>query len=212
MLRSSARSLERVLKTLSGRYPLTMLGGWKAGGVAPYRHLIGTILSARSRDEMTDKITEAVFRRYPTPRKLARADRRALERILKPIGFYRTKARYITESARKAAREGIPRTIEGLMEFPGVGRKVANCVLVYAFGLRAIPVDTHVHRISNRLGWVRTRTPEETERALEKIVPRRLWPILNEVLVAHGKKVCRPIGPLCGACPVARDCAKRLAR
>ena len=186
-----------------------MLGGWKARRASPFRHLVGTILSARSRDEMTARVTEALFRNYPTPRALARADRRVVERILRPIGFYRTKARYVTETARKVLeRGGVSRTLEGLMEFPGVGRKVAGCVLVYAFGEPAIPVDTHVHRVTNRLGWVRTKTPEETERRLREIVPRRLWLIVNEVFVAHGKAVCRPVGPRCGKCPVRRRCAR----
>lgn len=197
----------RILRALSGRYPLTMLGGWKAEGVPPFRHLVGTILSARSRDETTDRVTEALFRRYPTPEALAGARTRALERLLRPIGFYRTKARYVRQAARHVLRRGaVPDTLEGLLEIPGVGRKVANCVLVYAFGRPAIPVDTHVHRIANRLGWVRTRRPEETERALGALVPRRLWPILNEVLVAHGKAVCRPLRPRCAACPVRTDC------
>ncbi len=200
--------IEAALRTLSGLYPLTMLGGWKADGETPYRHLVGTILSARSRDEMTARVTDALFRRYPTPRALARARLRDVERILRPIGFYRTKARYVTETARRVVEGGVPRTREGLMELPGVGRKVANCVLVYAFGRPAIPVDTHVHRISNRLGWVRTKTPERTEAALSRIVPRRLWPILNEVLVAHGKAVCRPIGPRCPACPLRTGCRR----
>lgn len=204
----SRARVEWVLRTLRGRYPLTMLGGWKEDGVGPFRHLVGTILSARSRDETTDRVTEALFRRYPTPAALARARTSALERLLRPIGFYRTKARYVREAARHVLRRGgVPDTLEGLLEIPGVGRKVANCVLVYAFGREAIPVDTHVHRIANRLGWVRTRAPEETERALAALVPRKLWPILNEVLVAHGKAVCRPIGPRCGPCPVRRACA-----
>jgi endonuclease-3 len=202
----------RVLRALAGRYPLTMLGGWHAERVSPYRILIGTILSARSRDETTDRITDLLFRRFPTPRALARAPRRAVERILKPIGFYRTKAAYVTETARLVQARGVPRTIEGLLELPGVGRKVANCVLVYAFGQQAIPVDTHVHRLSNRLGWIRTRTPEETERALVRIIPRRLWPVVNEALVAHGKRTCRPIGPRCGECPIERWCGRRGVR
>ena len=185
-----------------------MLGGWQARRVSPWRTLIGTILSARSRDEMTDRISAELFRRYGTPRALARADRRSVERILKPIGFYRTKARYIMETARRVGKRGVPRTLEGLMEFPGVGRKVANCVLVYAFGKQAIPVDTHVHRVSNRMGWVRTRHPDETERELVRIVPRRLWPAVNEALVAHGKGTCRPIGPKCDDCPVRRWCRR----
>lgn len=207
-------SVAKVLRTLSRRYPLTMLGSWSARDVDPFRILIGTILSARSRDEMTDKIAGILFRRYPGAKALAGARRRDVERILKPIGFYRTKAGYVVESARLVLeRGGVPRTLEGLMELPGVGRKVANCVLVYAFGERAIPVDTHVHRLSNRLGWVRTRTPERTERALVRAVPRRLWPLVNEALVAHGKRVCRPIGPLCGACPVRGACRHgRLSR
>jgi len=203
------RRVERVLGALAGRYPLTMLGGWKARRSSPFRHLVGTILSARSRDEMTERVAAALFRRFPTPRALARADRRAVERILRPIGFYRTKARYVTGAARRVLEGGgVPRTLEGLMELPGVGRKVAGCVLVYAFGEPAIPVDTHVHRVSNRLGWVRTRTPEQTERELRRIVPRRLWLIVNEALVAHGKAVCRPVGPRCGECPVHRGCAR----
>jgi endonuclease III len=205
-----AAPIARILKELSGRYPLTMLGGWSERRVSPFRTLIGTILSARSRDEMTDVITEALFKRYPTARALARADRRAVEKILKPIGFYRTKASYVMETARmvEAAGGRIPSTIEGLMEYPGVGRKVANCVLVYAFGQEAIPVDTHVHRVSNRMGWMKTRTPEETERKLVALVPQRLWMVVNEALVAHGKAVCKPIGPRCDLCPVQRFCGR----
>ena len=201
-------SVSKVLRSLSGLYPLTMLGGWSARDVDPFRILIGTILSARSRDEMTDKIAAILFRRYPTARALAGARRRDVEKILQPIGFYRTKAGYVIETARLVLEQGgVPRTLEGLLELPGVGRKVANCVLVYAFGGKAIPVDTHVHRLSNRLGWVKTKTPEETERELVRLVPKRLWPIVNEAFVAHGKHVCRPIGPLCGACPVRGGCA-----
>jgi len=198
----------RVLRTLAGRYPLTMLGSWSARKTNPFRILIGTILSARSRDEMTDKIAAILFRRFGSAKALASAPRREVERILRPIGFYRTKARYVIDSARLVLeRGGVPRTLEGLMELPGVGRKVANCVLVYAFGGQAIPVDTHVHRLSNRLGWMKTKSPEETERELVRIVPRRSWPLVNEAFVAHGKRVCRPIGPLCGECPLRAVCA-----
>jgi endonuclease-3 len=203
-----AASIARVLKELSGRYPLTMLGSWNARRVSAYQTLIGTILSARSRDEMTDVITQRLFARFPTPKALAHADRRAVEKILQPIGFYRTKASYVMETARmvEAAGGKIPETIEALMEFPGVGRKVANCVLVYAFGQQAIPVDTHVHRVSNRIGWTKTKTPEETERALVALVPKRHWPVINEAFVAHGKAVCKPIGPTCDVCPIRRHC------
>jgi len=205
------RDVGAVLKALSGKYPLTMLGGWSEEKVDPFRILIGTILSARSRDETTDRITDLLFAAWPTPRALARAPRRAVEKILKPIGFYRMKAGYVQETARLVLEKGgiVPRTLEELLEFPGVGRKVANCVLVYAFGGQAIPVDTHVHRLSNRLGWVKTRSPEETERALVKMVPRRLWPLINEAFVAHGKRTCRPIGPLCQGCAIRFACGRR---
>jgi endonuclease-3 len=203
-----AADVAGTLRALAGRYPLTMLGSWSARKVDAFQVLIGTILSARSRDEMTDKIAAILFKRFPTAKALAAAPRREVERILQPIGFYRTKARYVIESARLVLEKGgVPRTLEGLMELPGVGRKVANCVLVYAFGGQAIPVDTHVHRLSNRLGWMTTRTPEQTERELVRIVPRRLWPLINEAFVAHGKRTCRPIGPLCGECPLVRGCA-----
>lgn len=204
-------SVARTLRTLAGRYPLTMLGSWSARKVDPFKVLIGTILSARSRDEMTDKIAAILFAKYPDAKALASARRRDVEKILQPIGFYRTKAGYVIESARLTI-QGVPRTLEGLMELPGVGRKVANCVLVYAFGRKAIPVDIHVHRLSNRLGWVKTRTPEHTERELVGLVPRKLWPLVNEALVAHGKNVCRPIGPRCGDCPVRGDCAHGRSR
>jgi endonuclease-3 len=200
----------RTLRLLAGRHPLTMLGGWQARRVDPFRVLIGTILSARSRDETTERISGELFQRWPTPQALARAPRPALERLLRPIGYYRTKAGYVRETARRVVAQGgrVAQTLEGLLEYPGVGRKVANCVLVYAFGGSAIPVDTHVHRLSNRLGWAKTRTPEETERVLVKIVPKRLWPLINEAFVAHGKAVCRPIGPQCGECVIRGLCAR----
>ena len=188
-----------------------MLGGWSADGHAPFRHLVGTILSARSRDEVTDAVCRDLFEAYPTPERLAEAPHRDVERILHRIGFYRVKARYVIESSRMLLSEfggKVPRTLEELMRFPGVGRKVANCVLVYAFGKAAIPVDTHVHRVSNRLGWVKTSTPERTERALVEMLPRRHWLLLNELFVAHGKAVCRPIGPRCVECSIAGWCRR----
>jgi endonuclease-3 len=201
----------RVLGKLKGRYPATMLGSWSARRTPPWKTLVGTILSARSRDEMTDKICGVLFARYRTAAALAGATHRDVEKILHDIGFYRTKARYIIETAKLLLGKfggKVPRSLEELLEFPGVGRKVANCVLVYSFGLDAIPVDTHVHRLSNRLGWVKTRSPEETERELVRIIPRRAWMLVNELMVAHGKSVCRPIGPKCDECPIRAECAR----
>ncbi len=199
----------RILKKLQGRYPTTMLGSWSAKKTPAWRTLVGTILSARSRDEMTDKICAVLFKRYRSAKALAAAKPRDVEKILHDIGFYRTKARYAIGTAKMLLEKFggvVPKTLEQLMEFPGVGRKVANCVLVYSFGKDAIPVDTHVHRLSNRLGWVKTTSPEETERQLVEIVPRSAWMLVNELMVAHGKSVCRPIGPKCGECPIRSEC------
>ena len=209
--RRATRTIDRVLDTLTGSSGPTMLGSF-SGRRSAFQILIGTILSARSRDEMTEKVCAVLFRKYATARRLAQARPSTIVPMLRSIGFYRQKARFIVETARLiVARHGarVPETLEALIELPGVGRKVANCVLVYAFAKPAIAVDTHVHRIANRLGWVRTKTPGETERALEQILPKRHWLTINELLVAHGKSVCRPIGPRCSECSVARWCERR---
>jgi endonuclease-3 len=188
-----------------------MLEGWAAEKTDPFRHLIGTILSARCRDEVTDVVSRKLFETYPTAAKLAAAPRRDIERRIRSIGFYRMKAKYIIETSRMLMEEyggSVPATLEELTRFPGVGRKVANCVLVYAFGKPAIAVDTHVHRVSNRLGWVKTKTPDQTERELARILPRRHWLEINELLVAHGKAVCRPVRPRCAECRVASLCPR----
>ena len=180
--------------------------------MSAFQILIGTILSARSRDEMTERVCTALFEKYPTAERLAAARPRDLIAVLRMIGFYRQKAKYIIEASRIIVERHagqVPDTFDELIQLPGVGRKVANCVLVYAFGKPAIAVDTHVHRISNRLGWVRTRTPEQTERALAEFLPQRHWLTINELLVAHGKSICRPIGPKCDQCPVKRWCERR---
>jgi endonuclease-3 len=210
-LQASSRTFGRVLGALRGKYRATMLEGWSTEGINPFHLLIGTILSARCRDEVTDAVSRKLFEAYPTPEKLATAPNRAVERLIRSIGFYRMKAKYVIETARKVLKDHggiVPRTFEELTGFPGVGRKVANCVLVYAFGKPAIAVDTHVHRVSNRMGWVRTKSPDQTERALEPILPRRHWLEINELLVAHGKAVCRPGRPLCAQCPVEAGCPR----
>jgi endonuclease III len=175
-----------------------------------FQVLIGTILSQRTRDANTDRASAALFARYPTAATLARAPLPELERLIRPVGFYRTKARNIRDCARALLLEtggAVPDDLDALLSLPGVGRKTANCVRVFGFAAPAIPVDTHVHRIANRLGVVRTRTPEETERRLEQVVPREYWIPLNPLLVQHGQNLCRPRNPKCGECPVVRICA-----
>jgi len=176
----------------------------------PFSILIGTILSARTRDENTAKVVRRLFGRYRNAKELAAARIADVERIVRPIGFYRVKARRIVEVARiVASRHGgrVPKRIDALLDLPGVGRKTANCVLVYAFEIPAIPVDIHVHRISNRLGLVDTKTPEETEEVLTEAVPRRHWLEINDTFVMYGQNICKPVSPMCDVCQIRRHCA-----
>jgi len=180
----------------------------------PFQVLVGTILSQRTRDEATDVASARLFARFPDATRLARADPRELERLIRPVGFYRTKARTIRACAREVlARHAgtVPGSFEELVALPGVGPKTANCVLVFGYGIPAIPVDTHVHRIANRLGVVQSRTPEETEARLRAGVDPRFWVPMNPLLVQHGQNLCRPLRPRCEACPVADLCATGIA-
>jgi len=175
----------------------------------PFQVLIATVLSARARDETIEIVAEGLFKKHPTPRLLARAPIAAIEKLIKKSGFFHVKARRIKELARIIHEDYydiVPDTMEGLVGLPGVGRKTAGCVLVYSHGKAAIPVDTHVHRISNRLGIVRTKTPEKTETALMKIVPEKDWHLVNDLFVHHGKTVCKPIQPQCRKCTIKDLC------
>ena len=175
----------------------------------PFRVLVGTILSQRTRDEMTEKATDQIFAAYADARALADADPADVERLIRPVGFYRQKAPQIQRVSRiLVERYGgrVPSTYEELMALPQVGSKTANCVLVYGFGVPRIPVDTHVHRVSNRLGLVTAKTPEKTEAALMAAVPRRYWLAVNELFIEFGKDVCRPIRPRCEACSFRPFC------
>ncbi len=175
----------------------------------PFRILIGTILSQRTRDEKTTLASERLFRRFKTSGELARASEAEVKELIRPVGFYNMKAKAIIKVAKQLVKEfggEVPSDMEALMSLPSVGRKTANCVLVYGFDEPAIPVDTHVHRISNRLGFVDTRTPEETERELVKAVPRHYWLRLNDLFVRFGQTTCKPIGPKCGECTLRAQC------
>lgn len=175
----------------------------------PFRILIGTILSQRTRDEKTTLATESLFRGFKTPQELSRADEATVRELIKPVGFYNKKAKSIITVAKILVDEfggEVPSEMDDLMTLPWVGRKTANCVLVYGFEKPAIPVDTHVHRISNRLGLVDTKTPEQTESQLVKTVPRRYWLRLNDLFVRFGQTTCRPVGPRCSECALTARC------
>ena len=175
----------------------------------PFSILIGTILSARTKDENTAKVVKKLFSRYLTPKALANAKVRNVEKLIKSIGFYHVKAKRIIKVAQiinSQYKGKVPENFEKLIELPGVGRKTANCVLVYAFDTPAIPVDTHVHRISNRLGLVNTKMPEETEMELRKKIPKKYWLQINDTFVMYGQNICKPISPMCNICKIKTRC------
>ena len=175
----------------------------------PFRILVSAILSARTKDETTSEAVRRLFRVAGTPRALARLSRARLERLIFPVGFYHTKAKHLQQLPVEIDRlfgGRLPETVEELCRLPGVGRKVASLVVAEAFDKPAICVDVHVHRICNRLGLIRTRTPLETEMRLRRLLPERYWKTWNPCLVSFGQTICRPIGPKCPVCPLRRYC------
>jgi len=177
----------------------------------PFRLLIACVISLRTKDAVTAEASGRLFAAASTPDAVAALPERRIAKLIFPAGFYNTKARQIREIARRIAVEHggvVPREREALLALPGVGRKTANLVLGLGFGIPAICVDTHVHRISNRLGLVETRTPEQTEYALEEVLPRRFWIDINDLLVTFGQQVCHPTSPKCSSCPLAARCPR----
>lgn len=206
------RTLDSMLETISKIKPLKMtalkeLQEEEHGD--PLQILIGTILSARTRDENTTVAVSNLFAKYKTAKELASADTKKIEKLIKSTGFYHVKAKRIKDVAKILLEQyngKVPNDIDELLKLPGVGRKTANCVLVYAFNKPAVPVDTHVHRIANRLGLVQTKTPEQTEMELVSTIDRKYWTKINDTFVMFGQTVCKPIGPLCEPCLLKKNC------
>lgn len=198
------KTVEEIVKRLNDIYDVRVFENKD-----PYKVLIRTILSQRTRDENTDQATDNLFSKYKDIYEIADAPVEDIEQLVKCAGFYRVKAGRIKEVSRILIDQfggKVPDNMKELLELPGVGRKTANCVLVYAFDLPAIPVDTHVHRISNKLGLVDTKTPEETEVELSKIIPRDLWILVNDLMVQFGQTICKPLGSKCEICPLTDLC------
>jgi len=176
----------------------------------PFEVLIATMLSAQTRDAVTAAASARLFKVARTPRTMAKLTEKQIEKLIYPVSFYRHKAKHVKEACRilvERFRGRVPATMDELLMLPGVGRKTANLVLILSFkSLKNICVDTHVHRISNRLGWVQTRTPDETEQALYKGTRDRWWPYINLYLVTWGQNVCRPVYPRCGVCVIREHC------
>jgi endonuclease-3 len=209
------RTLDRVLATLARHHPTwdttALAAVAESSGRDPFRVLVGCLLSLRTRDETTGPAAARLFALADTPRALAVLPVRRIERAIFPVGFYHTKARTLRTVCRDLLTRfdgQVPADLDTLLTLPGVGRKTANLVITFAFGLPGICVDTHVHRITNRLGFVVTRTPDDTELALRATLPRRHWIGLNDLLVAFGQNVCQPLSPHCSRCPVRRACRR----
>ena len=177
----------------------------------PFETLISTILSLRTKDNVTGAASHRLLRRAPKPEAIARLSIGEIEKLIYPVGFYHTKAGNLIKTCRILLQEHkgqVPRSMEELLKLPGVGRKTANLVLTVGFGDYGICVDTHVHRICNIWGYVSTKTPEETEFALRKILPKRHWKTFNDILVTFGQNLCLPVSPWCSKCPIKNYCPR----
>lgn len=207
--RTLAQILTRVEKSLGQRTPPAMVKiGQKAD---PFRILVGCLISARTRDEVTEAACSRLFQRIKTPHGLLKLSSRQLEKVIYPVAFYRNKAKALKSLCTDLIErfEGrVPDTLEELLTLQGVGRKTANLTLILAFDGMGICVDTHVHRIANRWGYVDTETPDQTEDALRNKLPQKYWQRINELLVGFGQTVCKPISPLCSQCPVDQHCPR----
>jgi endonuclease-3 len=178
---------------------------------APFRVLVSTLISLRTRDEVTIPASQRLLAAAPDAQRLAQLSEERIQKLIYPAGFYKTKARNLKQIGRilfETSGGSVPRTREALTDLPGVGPKTANLVLGLGFGIDAICVDTHVHRIPNRLGWIATSTPEESETALMEILPRRYWIPINQLLVGFGQLICTPVSPRCTACPLSETCPR----
>ena len=203
--------LSGMIKTMDAVKPprMTALRELHEAETGPFSILIGTILSARTKDEATAKAVKLLFSKYKNPKQLASAKVKDVEKIIKSIGFFHVKSKRIIEVASiidKKYKGKVPEDLDTLVQLPGVGRKTANCVLVYAFEQPAIPVDIHVHRISNRLGLVETKNPEETEQELMKKIKKKFWIDINDTFVMYGQNICKPISPMCDVCQIKKNC------
>jgi len=193
----------------NGHFPL--MNQMKREGEYPYRILISTVLSSRTKDEVTARASERLFSKAPDPERLSLLSEAEIADLIYPVGFYRVKSKNIKKIAElilKKYRGNVPNTLSDLTQLPGVGRKTANLVLGIAFNIDSITVDTHVHRIANRIGLIKTKTPQETEQDLQMVLPKKYWIDFNTLLVAYGQIICKPISPLCSQCKIVHYCQR----
>ncbi|MBI2069301.1 MAG: endonuclease III [Elusimicrobia bacterium] len=199
----------RILRREVRRWNKPIVGHYKNN---PFTVLISCVLSLRTQDKTTEGASKRLFAQAETPQVMTALPVKTIEKLIYPVGFYRTKAKNIKEICRILLEQyqgKAPDEIDELMKLPGVGRKTANLVVTLGYGKPGICVDTHVHRISNRWGYVKTKTPEETEMALRRKLPKQYWIKINDLLVAYGQNLCKPVSPLCSRCRLRPYCARR---
>ena len=201
----------RILQREVSRLHLPVVTEMSARKREPFSILVSTVLSLRTKDETTREASERLLRVAPSPERLLELSEAALQRLIYPVGFYKTKARFLQGIARELLRTHggrVPEDLDTLLTLKGVGRKTANLVVTLGYGKPGICVDTHVHRITNRWGYVRTKTPEQTEFALRRKLPGSYWIVINDYLVAYGQNLCKPVSPFCSRCRVEPYCEK----
>ena len=190
--------------------PIIARKKWEKIVQNPFTTLISCILSLRTKDEITEQASIRLLKKYNTPEKIMKLAEKQLQTLIYPVGFYKTKARRIRELSRKLINSyngQVPNDFEELIKFKGIGRKTANIVMLYGFKKQGfLPIDTHCHRIPNRLGWINTKTPEQTEKELKKILPEKYWNDFNRLFVKFGQTICVPISPFCSKCPIQKYC------
>ena len=204
-------SIIRILRDTAPRWREPVVTEIAKNDRNPFRILISTIISLRTKDEVTREAAERLFALADTPEAMADLRQEDVEKAIFPAGFYRNKARTIREVSRTLVEQyggQVPSSLDELLALKGIGRKTANLVVTMGFGAPGICVDTHVHSITNRWGYVKTRSPRETEFTLREVLPREYWIEINDLLVAFGQNICKPISPLCSQCPVHMYCAR----
>jgi len=207
------KNIPQIMKILSKEFPSseqTTLNRMRKRP-NPFKILISCLLSLRARDENTEKVSAKLFDIVDTPEEIFKLPTRKLEKLIYPSGHYRKKARtlkHVSKELIKKFNSKVPEIKEELLSIKGIGPKTANIVLAFAFGELVLPIDTHCHRIPNRLGWIKTKTAEKTEKELEKILPKKYWKEFNAIFVQFGREICQPISPWCSKCPIKKYCER----
>lgn len=205
-------SISTTMQILRKRYPrsTTTLNSMR-GNSTPFEILISCLLSLRTRDEVTDEVSRDLFKIAKTPKEILKISDKELKKIIFKTGHFNKKAEILKSVSRELIRKfngEVPKNYDELISIKGIGPKTANIVLAFAFGELVLPIDVHCHRIPNRLGWIKTKTPKETEKKLEQILPKKFWKDFNSAFVQFGREICLPVSPKCSECPVKKDCKR----